>query len=112
MMQHPVALNTVLYLLLKPSGDNDDDDEDHLSTLHNNNIDAHPVMAKIKKCNSTMQKFDKHVHNPRVKKREQYRKTLISQKGAVREVPTEGHKYGGEQTGIKTKLSRSCRLIS
>lgn len=49
--------------------------------------------------------------NPRVKKREQYRKALIRRKGAVREVRTdEGHKYGGEQTGIKSGLSRSRRL--
>jgi U3 small nucleolar RNA-associated protein 3 len=51
--------------------------------------------------------------NPRVKKREQYRKALISRKGAVREVRTEeGHKYGGEETGIKSGLSRSRKLVS
>lgn len=49
--------------------------------------------------------------NPRVKKREQYRKALIRRKGAIREVRTqEGHKYGGEGTGIKTGLSRSRKL--
>lgn len=49
--------------------------------------------------------------NPRVKKREQYRKALIRRKGAVREVRTdEGHKYGGETTGIKSGISRSRRL--
>lgn len=49
--------------------------------------------------------------NPRVKKREQFRKALIRRKGAVREVRTdEGHKYGGEDTGIKTGLSRSRKL--
>lgn len=49
--------------------------------------------------------------NPRVKKREQYRKALIKRKGAVREVRTdEGHKYGGETTGIKAGLSRSRKL--
>ena len=49
--------------------------------------------------------------NPRVKKREQYRKALIKRKGAVREVRTEeGHKYGGEETGIKSGLSRSRKL--
>ena len=49
--------------------------------------------------------------NPRVKKREQYRKALIRRKGAVREVRTdEGHKYGGEDTGIKSGLSRSRKL--
>jgi len=49
--------------------------------------------------------------NPRVKKREQYRKALIRRKGAVREVRTdEGHKYGGEDTGIKGGLSRSRKL--
>jgi U3 small nucleolar RNA-associated protein 3 len=49
--------------------------------------------------------------NPRVKKREQYRKALIRRKGKVREVRTlEGHKYGGEGTGIKTGISRSRKL--
>ena len=49
--------------------------------------------------------------NPRVKKREQYRKAIIRRKGTVREVRTdEGHKYGGEQTGIKSGLSRSRKL--
>jgi len=51
--------------------------------------------------------------NPRVKKREQYRKALIRRKGAVREVRNdEGHKYGGEGTGIKSGISRSRKLIS
>mmetsp|Transcript_15840 Transcript_15840/g.18400 ORF Transcript_15840/g.18400 Transcript_15840/m.18400 type:complete len:670 (+) Transcript_15840:83-2092(+) len=49
--------------------------------------------------------------NPRVKKREQYRKAIIRRKGAVRDVRTdEGHKYGGEETGIKAGLSRSRKL--
>ena len=49
--------------------------------------------------------------NPRVKKREQYRKAQIRRKGAVREVRTdEGHKYGGEATGIKTNITRSRKL--
>jgi U3 small nucleolar RNA-associated protein 3 len=49
--------------------------------------------------------------NPRVKKREQYRKALIKRKGNVREIRTEeGHKYAGEETGIKTGLSRSRKL--
>lgn len=49
--------------------------------------------------------------NPRVKKREQYRKALIRRKGTVREVrKDEGHKYGGEETGIKSGLSRSRKL--
>lgn len=49
--------------------------------------------------------------NPRVKKREQFRKAVIKRKGSVREVRTdEGHRYGGEQTGIKSGLSRSRKL--
>ena len=49
--------------------------------------------------------------NPRVKKREQYRKALIRRKGAVREIRTEeGHAYGGESTGIKSGISRSRKL--
>ena len=51
--------------------------------------------------------------NPRVKKREQYRQALKRRKGTVRDVRTnEGHKYGGEETGIKTGLSRSRKLKS
>jgi len=50
--------------------------------------------------------------NPRVKKREQYRKALIRRKGTVRQVreASEGNNYGGEQTGIKSKISRSRKL--
>ena len=49
--------------------------------------------------------------NPRVKKREQYRKAKIRRKGAVREVrQDEGHKYAGEETGIKSRISRSRKL--
>lgn len=49
--------------------------------------------------------------NPRVKKREQYRKALVRRKGHVRDVRTdEGHRYGGEETGIKSGLSRSRKL--
>lgn len=49
--------------------------------------------------------------NPRVKKREQYRKAIIKRKGNVRDIRTdEGHKYAGEETGIKTGLSRSRKL--
>jgi U3 small nucleolar RNA-associated protein 3 len=50
--------------------------------------------------------------NPRVKKREQYRKALIRRKGAVREVrdASEGNSYAGEQTGIKSRISRSRKL--
>jgi U3 small nucleolar RNA-associated protein 3 len=51
--------------------------------------------------------------NPRVKKREQYRKALIRRKGAVREVRKgESHVYGGEGTGIKSGISRSRKLSS
>lgn len=49
--------------------------------------------------------------NPRVKKREQYRKAIIKRKGAVREVRTEeGHAYGGEATGIKSGITHSRKL--
>ena len=53
----------------------------------------------------------KEFRNPRLKRREQYRKAIIRRKGAVRDVRTdEGHKYGGEETGIKSNLSRSRKL--
>lgn len=50
--------------------------------------------------------------NPRVKKREQYRKALIKRKGAVRAMrdPQDGMVYGGEETGIKSTIRRSRNL--
>jgi U3 small nucleolar RNA-associated protein 3 len=50
--------------------------------------------------------------NPRVKKRKQFDKALIRRRGAIRDVraPQEGHQYGGEQTGIKSNISRSRKL--
>lgn len=49
--------------------------------------------------------------NPRVKKREQYRKALIRRKGAVREVRKgEVEEYEGEATGVRTGISRSRKL--
>ena len=51
--------------------------------------------------------------NPRVKKREQFRKAVIRRKGAVRDVRTgEAEGYAGEGTGIKSGLSRSKKLKS
>jgi hypothetical protein len=52
--------------------------------------------------------------NPRVKKREQYRKVQDSKKGchARSQYLVEGQKYAEEQTGVKRGLSRSRKLIS
>lgn len=52
--------------------------------------------------------------NPRVKKREQYRKAVIRRKGATRTMREEAerHKYDGESTGIKSRVSHSRKLIS
>ncbi|GMH93264.1 hypothetical protein TrVE_jg10756 [Triparma verrucosa] len=51
--------------------------------------------------------------NPRVKKREQYRKKIIARNGAIRKVRTgEAEGYAGEETGIKSNLSRSKKLKS
>jgi U3 small nucleolar RNA-associated protein 3 len=49
--------------------------------------------------------------NPRAKKRKQYDEAIKRRKGTVREVRRdEGHKYGGEGTGIKSGISRSRKL--
>ena len=48
--------------------------------------------------------------NPRVKKREQYRKALLRRKGMVREVRDAEHQYGGEQSGINAAVKRSRRV--
>jgi U3 small nucleolar RNA-associated protein 3 len=50
----------------------------------------------------------KENRNPRVKKREQFRKAVIKRKGAVRDVQTGvGNQYAGETTGINKTISRS-----
>ena len=55
----------------------------------------------------------KEFRNPRLKRREQYRKAIIRRKGAIRDIRTdEGHRYGGEETGIKSNLSRSRKLAN
>ena len=50
--------------------------------------------------------------NPRVKKREQYRKATIRRKGQVRDMrdSAEGDRYAGEATGIRAGLSRSRKI--
>jgi len=51
--------------------------------------------------------------NPRVKKREQFRKATINRKGAVRDVVTGvGNQYAGETTGIKSSVSRSRKFTN
>ena len=70
-----------------------------------------PVGRTIMKNRGLKPHRPKLNRNPRVKKREQYRKALIRRKGAVRDIRTgEGHKYGGEETGIKSGLTRSRKL--
>ena len=49
--------------------------------------------------------------NPRVKKKEQYRKAVINRKGAVRDVITGvGNSYAGEATGINKTIARSRKF--
>ena len=51
--------------------------------------------------------------NPRVKKREQFRKAVIRRKGAVRDIRTgEAEGYAGEETGVKKGISRSRKIKS
>jgi U3 small nucleolar RNA-associated protein 3 len=70
-----------------------------------------PLSKQILKNRGLVAHKAKINRNPRVKKREQYRKAIIRRKGAVREVrKDEAHKYGGEETGIKSNLSRSRKL--
>lgn len=79
--------------------------------LPNQRTGERPIGRMIMKNRGLVAHKNKLNRNPRVKKREQYRKALIRRKGTVREVRTdEGHKYGGEETGIKSRISRSRKL--
>ena len=76
-------------------------------------VGERPLSRTILKNRGLVAHKNKLNRNPRVKKREQYRKALIRRRGAVRDIRTdEGHKYGGEATGIKSGLSRSRKLGS
>jgi U3 small nucleolar RNA-associated protein 3 len=50
--------------------------------------------------------------NPRVKKKEQYRRKVIARKGQVRDIrdSAEGAFYGGEATGIKVNVARGRKI--
>ena len=52
--------------------------------------------------------------NPRVKKKEQYRKKVIARKGQVRDIrdSAEGAHYAGEATGIKVNVARGRRIMN
>ena len=52
--------------------------------------------------------------NPRVKKKEQYRKKVIARKGQVRDIrdSAEGAHYAGEVTGIKVNVARGRRIMN
>ncbi|KAL7555564.1 hypothetical protein ACA910_013040 [Epithemia clementina (nom. ined.)] len=75
--------------------------------------DERPLSRTILKNRGLVPHKNKLNRNPRVKKREQFRKALIRRKGAVRSLrdPREGQAYGGEETGIKSGLKRSRSLV-
>jgi hypothetical protein len=58
-----VALNTVMYLLLKSEIDGKDSRETLLKgdAGATSSLQSHPVMVQLKRCNSTMQKFEERV---------------------------------------------------
>lgn len=72
-----------------------------------------PLQSAIMRNRGLTAHKNKLNRNPRVKKREQYRKALIRRKGAVRDLRVEeAHKYSGEVTGIKSRLSRSQKFTN
>ena len=56
----------------------------------------------------------KENRNSRVKNRRKYEKAVMRRKGQVqdtiREGPSDGASYGGEETGIRTHLKKSVRI--
>lgn len=53
----------------------------------------------------------KEYRNPRVRKRKQFERAAKRVKGQVRQVRTgETDRYGGEDTGIRSDLSRSRKI--
>lgn len=57
----------------------------------------------------------KNNRNPRVKKRDKFRRAIIRRKGQVRDtvnVNTDRFNYGGEATGIRAQISRSRRVVA
>jgi len=55
-------------------------------------------------------KRKKELKNPRVKHRMKYRKAQIRRKGQVREPRKELKPYGGEMSGIKSRVVKSVKF--
>lgn len=69
-----------------------------------------PITYQISKNKGLTPKRKKEQRNPRVKHRNKYVKALSKHRHAVRPVEKEMSRYGGELSGIKSRLSRSVRI--
>jgi len=75
------------------------------------NLEKRGVTREIMKNRGLVPHKKKSNRNPRVKKREQYKKALRKRKSQVKDVIVgEAGRYGGEVTGIKVGISRSRQL--
>lgn len=71
---------------------------------------ARKVTTEIIKNRGLTPHRNKELKNPRKKNRLKFEKALVRRKGQVQEAREGGESYGGEATGIKSKLAKSTRF--
>lgn len=73
-------------------------------------VGRRPINYQIAKNKGLTPHRPKEQRNPRVKHRVKFRKATIRRKGAIRQHRTETERYGGELSGINSRVVRSVKL--
>ena len=68
------------------------------------------ITREIEKNRGLTPHRSKERKNPRKKHRLRYGKAVVRRKGQVQDVASRPDSYGGEATGVRSKLARSRRL--
>ena len=86
---------------------NEDLEEDEIDDIDEG---KRGITYKIAKNKGLTPKRSKLQRNPRVKNRVKYQKAMKRRKGAVREVRDQNTKYGGEASGINTRVKKGVKF--
>ena len=86
---------------------NEDLEEDEIDDIDEG---KRGITYKIAKNKGLTPKRSKLQRNPRVKNRVKYQKAMKRRKGAVREVRDQNTRYGGEASGINTRVKKGVKF--
>ncbi|KAF4521046.1 hypothetical protein B566_EDAN008118 [Ephemera danica] len=92
------------------SDESHEEEHDKTEIADEDSLGKRAITYQIAKNKGLTPYRKKELRNPRVKHRMKFRKAKIRRKGQVREARTELQKYGGEQSGIKTTVSKSVKI--